>query len=243
MAKITGAPVMTGGQIYSSTTTGYSFLDLGQRVTGSNGSQFRYVKAGASDLVVGNVIQSSAYTTNHDALTPAAAASGAYSVTVTLANAAVTADQYKDGFLTIDTTPGLGESYTIAGHIAQSASTGTVVINLKEPIRTALTTSSRVSLRKNPGDGVIQAPRTTLTGSLVGVAMYPIVAASYGFVQTKGVAAVLSDSTSIIMGSAVSAPSTVAAGEITLNAAGFPSIGNAMQAASSAHTIPVDLDM
>jgi len=234
---------MTGAQLYSSSSTGYSNLDLGQRVRGSNGTEFRYVKAGASALVVGNVIQSSAYTTNHNALTPAAASIGDYSVTVTLANAAVTADQYKDGTLTIDTTPALGETYTIAGHIAQSSTTGTVVINLKEPLRTALTTSSRVTLRKNPCDGVIQTPVTTLTGTLVGVAVYPVAAGEYGFVQTKGIAAVLSDSSSIIMGSAVAGLSAVTAGKCALGTAGVELIGRAMQAASDGHCIPVDLDM
>lgn len=240
MPKITGSPTMTGAQLYSSSATGYSNLDLGQRVKGNNGTEFRYVKAGASALVVGDVIQSSAYSTNHNALTPAATAAGLSAVTVTLANAAVTADQYKDGTLTIDTTPALGETYTIAGHAAQASSTGTVVIYLKEPLRTALTASSRVTLRKNPCDGVIQSPATTLTGSTIGVAVYPIAATEYGFVQIKGVAAVLSDATSIIMGSAVSVPSGTA-GAMTLNVAGVPTIGRAMQAASNGKTVPVDL--
>lgn len=232
---------MTGAQLYSSSSTGYSNLDLGQRVKGSNGTEFRYVKAGASALVVGDVIQSSAYTTNHNALSVAAASAGVYSVTVTLANAAVTADQYKDGTLTVDTTPGFGETYTIAGHIAQTSTTGTVVINLKEPLRTAFTTSTKVSLRKNPGDGVIQTPVTTLTGSIVGVAVYPVAAGEYGFVQTKGVCAVDSDSSSIIMGSDVAGLSAVTAGKCALATAGVPRIGIAMQAASNGHAIPVDL--
>lgn len=241
MPKITGSPTLAGMQLYASVSAGYGNLDLGQRIKGSNGTEFIYVKAGEL-LVVGNLAQSAAYTTNHNALSVAAQASGSYQVTVTLANAAVTANYYKDGFLNVDTTPGLGESYTIAGHAAQTSATGDVIIYLKEPLRTSFTTSTKVSLRKNACDGVIQNPATTATGTVVGAVIYPIASGEYGFLQTKGVGTGLSDSSSIIMGSALASNSGTA-GCVTLHTAGFPIVGRAMQAASNGHQIPVYWDM
>lgn len=240
MAKITGEPLASGMPLYASSSVAINALDLGQRVKGTNGTEFRYVKAGASALVVGNVVQSSAYGTAQNALAVQAAASvGDMYITITNSSTTQVANYFADGTLTIDTTPGLGQTFTIASHEALT-NAGTHKIYLKEPVRVALTTSSKVTLRKNPADGVIQSPATTLTGSVVGVAIYPIPAGEYGFVQTRGVAATLSDATSIIMGSAVSVPSGTA-GAMTLNVAGTAIIGRAMQAASDAETIPVDL--
>jgi len=241
MPRITGSAFISGCDVYSSDSVIAPNLELGQRVAGSNGSEFRFVKAGATALVVGNVIQSSAYGTDHNSLTPAATAKGESAVTVTLATSGVTANQYKGGTLTVNTTPGLGETYIIKGHAAQATVTGTVKLFLDTPLRTAFTSSTRVALRKNPCDGVIASPATTLTGSIVGVAIYPIPATEYGFIQTKGPCAALSDNSSIIMGSDVevslSAASSIALG----GTAGVTRIGRAMQAKDNGKCIPVDL--
>jgi hypothetical protein len=168
---------------------------LGARFEASDGCVYRYCLAGASNLVVGNTIQASAQDTAHQQLTPVAAAAGATTIVAALGASAAAANLYAGGWAIIDTTPGLGYKYPISGHAAVLSS-GNITLNLDRAsgIEVALTTSSRVSLQRNPYAGVIQAP-TTLTGAVVGVAIYPITAAQYGWVQTHGPGAVLINGT------------------------------------------------
>jgi len=190
----------------SSTVQGHP---LGTRATDGQGQVYRYVKAGAADLVVGNVIQAPAQITTHDQLTPAAADAGAYQITVTLdITNAVVADQYKEGWAVIDTTPGLGYAYPIKSHPAAAASAA-VVLTLERPVQVALTASSRVTLVPNRFKGVIQSPVTTLTGAVVGVAVYPIAAGKFGWIGTGGVLATLIAGTPAV-GAAVVVPGTAA---------------------------------
>src|SRR3990167_375977 len=148
-----------------------------------SGRRFRYARAGATALVVGDVLQAAAQQANHQDLTPSAAAIDDVTITVTLGNTLVAANDYADGFAVIDTTPGLGYSYPIRGHAAADAS-ASLVLNLFRgwAIEVALTGTSRVSLYRNRFRGVIQSPVTTLTNIPVGVAVFPLTAAYYGWV-------------------------------------------------------------
>ena len=244
MANITGPSFISELDLYTSWTTPPGGYQLGQFFLGSNGTGFRFVQAGGSALVVGNVLQSPAIDTQfNDMAVPAAVASGATgAITITNGTTALSAgNEFEGGSLTVSVTPGLGESYTILGN--STATNGSALnLYLDRPIRTAWTTSTKVTLRKSPFKGVIQSPATTLTGTPVGVAIYAIPASAYGFVQTKGVGAALSDNTSIIAGSMVSVPSGTA-GAVTLQVAGLPAVGYAMQAASSGKDIPVFLQI
>lgn len=156
---------------------------LGSIGVGTDGRKYRYVKAGATALVAGNAIQSPAEDTNEESLTPTAAAIGATSVTVTT-GAAVTANTYADGYLVVTNTPGNGMAYRIDRHAATTGA-ASLTVYLKDPIKVALTTSSRVDLVKNPYNGVIQNPATP-TGCPVGVAVYAITAAYYGWIGCHG---------------------------------------------------------
>jgi hypothetical protein len=191
---------------------------LGARFTTKDGRTFRYCKAGATGLVVGNVIQAPAQITNHQQLTPVAAAVDATTIVAALGATAATANQYAEGWAIIDTTPGEGFAYPISGHAAV-ASSGNITLKLQpdSPIQVALTTSSRVSLQANPYHGVIQSPVTTLTGAVVGVAVYHITAAHYGWIQTHGPGAVLIAGTPGV-GLAVVVPAT-AAGAVVIDGA------------------------
>ena len=142
---------------------------VGTLATTSDGRKYRYVKVGGSALVVGNMIQAKAQNTDLDQLTVVTGALDSNELTVTLGSAALTANQLAGGLAIIDTTPGLGYSYTIESHPAADASAN-VVLTLVETIQVALTTSSRVSLSANAYNGVIQSPVTTLTGAVVGAA-------------------------------------------------------------------------
>lgn len=200
--------------------------ELGAHALGIGGRKYVYVKAGASALVAGNVIQAPAQLANHNECAPAAAAIGATSVTVTLGNTALTADFYQGGQLVVGTTPGEGYAYQIEGHAAADASAA-VVIRLVDPIQVALTTNSRVTLVANPYRGVIQAPATTLTNAPIGVAVYPITAAYYGWIQVAGPAPVLISGTPAV-GTLVTSPGGSVAGAVIAGAADTTRVVGAM---------------
>ena len=201
---------------YDSSTTQHH--ELGAEFRDKWGRTFRYAKAGASNLVAGNYLQGPAQITTHQVMTPSAAAIGATSVSATLGvTNAVTANQYAGGFLVVDTTPGNGYAYVIKSHPAAEADAA-CVFTLGEPLKVALTSSSRVSLMRNPYDGVIQSPVTTLTGAPVGVAVFAIPAGEYGWIQTKGVAPALVAGTPAV-GSTVGLPGSAAGAAVIDGAA------------------------
>lgn len=216
MPSFTGEVQIAPRNLFSSSATPEA--PLGARFTTSDGRVFRYCKAGAAALVVGNVIQAPAQDTAHQQLTPAAAAAGATTLVATLGASAAAANLYAEGWAIIDTTPGLGYAYPISGHAAVLSS-GVITLALKRdsPVQVALTTDSRISLQRNPYNGVIQSPVTTLTGAVVGVAIYPIAATEYGWIQTHGPAAVLVAGTPGV-GLAVVVPAT-AAGAVVIDGA------------------------
>lgn len=191
---------------------------IGARAVDDTGRVFRYVKAGASDLVAGNVIQSPAIVTAHLANTPPAVAIGDRSFTYTPGAATGAANLYADGFLQVDTTPGNGYTYVVSGHAAIASSTA-FTLNLRDPIQVALTTSSRVGLIPNKFNGVIQLPATTATGTIVGIATYIITAAQYGWILTWGQCSVLTTGTPA-HGAMVMGPGTAAGAAQVVVAAG-----------------------
>jgi hypothetical protein len=191
---------------------------LGAKGETADGRKFRWAKAGGSALVVGNMLQAPAADTDHDDVAVRATAAGSNELLITTGagSGALDANEYAGGLAIIDTTPGLGYAYKISSHAAIAASTNGSLV-LEEPIQVALTTSSKVTLIKNPYDGVIQTPVTTLTGAAVGAAVFPIAAGEYGWIQTGGTAAVLVAGTPIV-GSAVVVPGT-AAGAVVVDGA------------------------
>lgn len=191
---------------------------VGARAVDQDGRVYRYVKAGAVDLVAGNVLQSPAIVPNHLGNTPPAVAIGAKSFIYTPGGTLGTANQYGDGFLQVDTTPGNGYTYGIASHLAFALSTA-FTLNLKDPIQVALTTSSRVGLIANRYNGVIQLPVTTATGTIVGVATYIISANQYGWIGTQGQFSVLTTGTPAL-GAMVMGPGTAAGAAQVVVAAG-----------------------
>jgi len=186
-------------------------LPLGTRGETSDGRMFRYCRAGGSNLVAGNLLQSPAEITNHAGMTPTAAAIGATEITVTLGATAATANQYAEGFLVTSTTPGHGYSYRIKGHPAADSG-ATLTLTLDDPLIVAITAATTVDLCLNPYAGVIQSP-TTETGVPVGVANFVMTTAYYGWIQTSGVGSVLCQGTLAIGETAVVSNGTAGAVE------------------------------
>lgn len=191
---------------------------IGARVETDDGRVFRYVKAGAVDLVAGNVIQSPAIVANHLAMTAPAVPIGAKSFTCTPGATLGTANQYADGLLGVSVTPSLGNSLEVAGHLAFASATA-FTLNLKYPLPVAFTTATRLGLIANKHNGVIQLPVTTATGVIVGVATYIITANQYGWIQTWGLCSTLTTGTPAL-GAMVMGPGTVAGAAQVVVAAG-----------------------
>lgn len=185
-----------------------------------DGRYFRFARAGAVLLVPGNILQSPAIVPNHLGLTAAAAAIGLTTPIVVTPGATLgTLQQYAEGLLGVDTTPGNGFQYGIGGHPAFASATAfNLQLESDDAIQVALTTSSRYGLIANPYNGVIQMPVTTATGVYVGVCVSPIPVAGFGWVQVGGLASPLINGTPAL-GSTVIAVSATTAGAADIAAA------------------------
>lgn len=170
---------------------------FGTRLQHHDGRVFRYASDGGSAAVAGDLLQSAANggtTTEQQDLTVAtSSAAGAYSAYATIATDTIAANLFQDGYYIVCTgsaAQGFGTMYQIKSHPASAAAT--CAFTFYEPLRTAITAgSSKVSLMTNPYKAVIQAPATTPTGMIVGVAPVAVTASYYFWVQTWGIANVL----------------------------------------------------
>lgn len=240
MANISGVPTIGEIDLYGSSTVVPSGLSVGQLLASPTGKYFRFGLVGSSSaLVMGNLLQNAAEDTQFINMGITAVASGDTSINVTNGTTTVTANQFDGGSLIVYTagTVAIGDEYTIVGH-GTGTSGQTLTVQLDRPARSAMSTSAKVTMRRSPWSGIIQAPATTQTGIPVGVALWANTAATYGFVQTHGVAAALSDGSTFAVGSDLGTPSGTA-GCVTVFAAGTTHnyVGYAMQAAASGHSI------
>lgn len=166
---------------------------LGQIAVASNGRLYRYGRAGAVDLAAGKLVVGKAQVANHVNLAvQTAAAIGATTLKLTLGGTAATEDQYAFGSATVNDSTGAGISYAVKGNGAQTSTTGVVTVYLAEPLTVALTTSSKVSLNVNAGDGVIVSP-SAVAHVPYGVPNVAVTAAYYAWFQFQGRCSVLSD--------------------------------------------------
>lgn len=223
MSKFRPEAVVLPGSIRTNTST--QEFTLGAKAVDTTGREYRYVKVGATALVAGKLYDGPANVGNHTNIAVAAAASaGATSVTVTLGATAATANQYAGGVLVVNDANGEGFTYTIESNPAADASASlTLTLAEDEPIVTALTTSSEVSLIPNQYNGVI-IHATAETGVPVGVAVTQVTALYYGWLQTRGPVSVLSDASISELGSAVAASATTA-GSVTVGTGALAPVG------------------
>lgn len=203
MANVLYGPEGEQYNVYTNQTTGDDCRwPLGTQLIMQDGRKYRFAMAGASLLVIGDLLQNAATVANDVGRTAIAAALGARSPTLTTGGA-VTANAYAQGYFVVDVDPGKG-LYCIDNHLAGTTATA---YNLAagHAIRVAaLTTTSRVSLIPNPYKSVIQFPATTPTGAAAGVAVSAIGAKGSGWIQTAGNAAVLTSGTLVVGNMAVS---------------------------------------
>jgi hypothetical protein len=171
----------------------YQNHQLGALYIDERGNKYRYVQNGGVALTTGNLLQEAAEDTNYRSMAVAAnAAIGATAVTVTLGGTAVTANQFDEGHLFVESSTGIGQQFRIIRHDVQTSTTGSCTFTLDRPLLIALTTSSQVTVRKSAYDGVVAFP-VTPTGGAVGVALYAMTIGYFGWIQSGGDCPVLFD--------------------------------------------------
>lgn len=237
MPRVSPFPTISSIDLYKDEAN--ASTNVGQLYLTDDGRKFRYVKGGGVDLVNGNLLQASAEDTQFNNMAvQAAAAVGATTIAITLGSTATTANLFNGGVLTIDTTPGLGQVFTIVSHdVATGAATCNFVV--LEPVQVALTTSSKVTVRANPYMNVIQQP-TTHTAAAVGGAVHIIPTTKFGFIQSGGMGGALTDATVTAATTMGLSPSVSTAGCVTKHVNQDQYIGRSLVAVNvSARVMPV----
>lgn len=226
--------------------------DLGVRSTTGDGREFRYVAAGATALIAGQLIQSAAAQSNYADVTAIAVAAGATTTTLTVSTGtAVVANQFSGGYYqTYGTVAnGGGQNLKISSNTAVTSSGTSITFVLEDAPSIAITTSATVNIIPNPYAAVIQAP-STITGKVVGVALTVssnpsltlngLTALYYGWLQIKGVANALIAGTPAI-GTGLSAPNSGTAGALQVTAATLMDIATNLKTGVDGRYGPVDL--
>lgn len=195
-------------------------------------------------------------TTGYSAAFPIAAAIGGKQIQIATGATAVLVNRFQNGYLNVVEGTGLGQTLKVSANTAAST-TSACVITLEDAFTVATSTDSRFTLTICPHgsrygtdfttDGVIISPATTLTGTIVGVSLYPVPAstaavASYGFIQTKGPVAVLGSST-VAIGLDVGLPSGTAGAVLAYAVATGPRVGTTMVATASAKYNMVNIEL
>jgi len=189
MATQLSGPISVAAQgLYIEDTTARH--NLGELVHTNDGRQFRYCSAGGTALVAGDLQQSKVENTSDADLAVAAAAVGDTTI-VTTSTVSVDANEYAQGFVVVNTTPGLGQVLAIRSHLAASAAA--LTIQLSDNVDVALTTSSRITLVANAYKDLIINPSTTQTSNVVGSILQPLATTAFGWLGVGGLQPVLCD--------------------------------------------------
>lgn len=185
--------------------TGTPKHKVGTRGLMEDGRVFYYTRNGTtSALSPGKIMVKADVLTNHHECDVTTGAAGSFTVSgITIGATALTANQYKDGWLVVTDGAGEGHTYKIKNHAAALASATDVAVTLYDPIAVALDTNSTVSFILND----YADPQISVTDQLdipVGVPAVSITAAAsatdsttwtYGWMQTWGTCGLLQDET------------------------------------------------
>lgn len=211
--------------LFTSSTT--QLTDLGAYGTTGDGRGFRYVLAGATTLVPGKLQAGPAQDTTNlnpsGGLAVAAANSGTFAVTLT-GSLTLAANALAGSYMSIAVTPGQGYTYKIKGNTAVTAAANCVV-TLEDALLVTLTTASKAVIGLNPFANVIVNPATA-SGTPLGVGIFAIPNAQYGWIQTHGPVSLLNDGGTAV-GLGLTASASVAGASKTATATA-PQIGQAM---------------
>ena len=215
-------PVIIQGRFGDEKVTSSSKKNrIGARMVLPDGAEFVYAVAGEA-ITAGQVTMQPQTASDHikDLAVAAAVSAGATQITVTNGGStAITGSSsytgtgtsvgtYEDGYIFVNDVTGEGQMWSIKNHSAASTS-ATLTINLydTDKVATALTTSSKVGLIKNPQNNVEVWDVNDIDGIVAGVPRCDITSGYYFWNQVKGAAAVLTNGT-VVLGKNVMTGST-----------------------------------
>jgi len=197
-----------GSPGFEKSTTTSAKHRVGQKMELPDGRVFFYGYTGEA-ITAGKLCMAKATSSGHikDLAVAAAAAADATQIKVTNATTAITGSgaytgdfatrgDYQDGYVFVNDAAGEGQVWQIKDH-STATSSGTITIDFydNDVVATALTTSSEVGLAKNPYNSVEVWDLSDIDGPCIGVPNRDIASGSYGWFQTKGYAAVLTNGT------------------------------------------------
>ena len=172
--------------------------------------KFRYAQIDSAVTSAGLTLENKLAIANHRDLEVAAASAGAKSITVTLGGGTEAAvDYYNEGYIHINDAAGQGQLLKIKDH-PQADSEATLVLTLYDPLKTAITTSSKADLIASNYKSINTAA-TTPVGVIVGVSTIAMTANYYGWVQTSGPCSVLTSGAVVLGHAAVRSDTTAGA--------------------------------
>lgn len=192
---------------------------LGSSIEFPDGSKFRFCKNGAVALGAGLVTQGALpIADHHECVVSALAAVGDLTISATLGGSTVaTANQYKDGYVWVNKSTGIGHTYRIKSNTAAGAG-GVITLTLYEysPVVVAFGAATEISLYPNKWNGVL-VHDSPPTAGLVGVTMCAVAASYYHWEQVHGPCGVVASGTLVIGDSCV--PSATTDGTVMPSAA------------------------
>jgi len=152
------------------------------------GEKFRFCKNGAGALTAGMLVQGALPIADHsECVVSVLAAVGALTISATLNGSTVaTKDQYKDGYVWVNKSTGIGMTYRIKSNTAAGAA-GVIVLTLYEhtPVKVAFGAATEVTLLPNKWNGVLKAEASPTAG-LSGVVLVAVGASEYHWEQVHG---------------------------------------------------------
>ena len=182
--------------------TGLKQLELiGQRAETPNGDVFRYVKMGATVGIANRVYQSSLIVTNWNSIAHTVSLDvGDTEISFKDGGTTFVANEQAGGTIIPELGTDLGHVYRVKSNLATA--TNETVCQLEDGVtvqNAVATGGSRVlTFTKNPWRDILIVPITTPTGLVLGVPRILIAIAAFGWIQTKGVASILSTGTPIV---------------------------------------------
>jgi len=203
---------------------------LGTKMVLPDGRVFFYGYTGEA-VTAGKITMGKATSSGHIkdlaiAAAVSANASGIGAITVTNATTAISGSEYytgsrgdvgdyEDGYIFVNDAAGEGQCWPIWRHSAATSS-GTLTIDLFENdfVVTALTTSSEVGLAKNPYAAVELWDVNDIDGVVAGIPNRDIASGSYGWLQTAGPCAVLTNGTVVVGKNMMTGSTTDGSGDV-----------------------------
>lgn len=227
----------------TSTSLGGEYI--GQTARTADGRTFMYGQNGSTSTALspGKLAQfdSTAIKSNHVNRTGVTATAGQLSVTFAVGATAVTADQYRGGYLNVNAGTGAGQQLLIRGN-TKAASSGSPTIYLKDAVITATSVSdSKFSLVPHQYSAALIADHTAPTAVVpLGVPVVSIAASAAafpggtnGWFQVGGPAAVLANGTPAAGGAVIPSATTDGAVDVDGASSVQPKVGYMVQTAVS----------